>query len=73
MRNSPAPARAGCSSRSAAGVEFFADEEELGPWQTIYYRYNRWRKEGLWQQRYAKRFGASGEALDSRFEARVSL
>ncbi len=25
-------------------------EEEFGPWQTIYYRYNRWRKEGLWQQ-----------------------
>jgi transposase len=25
-------------------------EEEFGPWQTIYGRYNRWRKEGLWQQ-----------------------
>lgn len=25
-------------------------EEEFGPWQTIYDRYNRWRKEGLWQQ-----------------------
>jgi hypothetical protein len=24
-------------------------EEEFGPWQTIYYRYNRWRKEVLWQ------------------------
>jgi hypothetical protein len=24
-------------------------EKEFGPWQTIYYRYNRWRKEGLWQ------------------------
>jgi hypothetical protein len=24
-------------------------EEEFGPWQTIYYRYNRWCKEGLWQ------------------------
>ncbi len=25
-------------------------EEEFGAWQTIYDRYNRWRKEGLWQQ-----------------------
>ncbi len=25
-------------------------EEEFGPWQTIYDRYNRWRKEGFWQQ-----------------------
>jgi hypothetical protein len=25
-------------------------EKEFGPWQTIYDRYNRWRKEGLWQQ-----------------------
>ena len=25
-------------------------EEEFGPWQTVYYRYNRWRKEGLWRQ-----------------------
>ncbi len=25
-------------------------EEEFGPWQTVYDRYNRWRKEGLWQQ-----------------------
>ena len=25
-------------------------KEEFGPWQTIYDRYNRWRKEGLWQQ-----------------------
>lgn len=25
-------------------------EEEFGPWQTAYYRYARWRKEGLWQQ-----------------------
>jgi transposase len=25
-------------------------EEEFGAWQTIYARYNRWRKEGLWQQ-----------------------
>ena len=25
-------------------------EEELGSWQTIYYRHNRWCKEGLWQQ-----------------------
>jgi transposase len=25
-------------------------EKEFGPWQTIYGRYNRWRKEGLWQQ-----------------------
>jgi transposase len=25
-------------------------EEEFGPWQMIYDRYNRWRKEGLWQQ-----------------------
>jgi hypothetical protein len=25
-------------------------EEEFGPWQTVYGRYNRWRKEGLWQQ-----------------------
>ena len=25
-------------------------EERFGPWQTIYDRYNRWRKEGLWQQ-----------------------
>jgi hypothetical protein len=23
---------------------------EFGPWQTIYDRYNGWRKEGLWQQ-----------------------
>ena len=25
-------------------------EERFGPWQTIYDRYNRWHKEGLWQQ-----------------------
>jgi hypothetical protein len=25
-------------------------EEEFGPWQTVYYRYNRWLKEGLWQR-----------------------
>jgi putative transposase of IS4/5 family DUF4096 len=25
-------------------------EEEFGPWQTIYDRYNKWRKEGIWQQ-----------------------
>ncbi|MDQ5828104.1 MAG: transposase, partial [Chloroflexota bacterium] len=25
-------------------------EEEFGPWQTVYDHYNRWRKEGLWQQ-----------------------
>jgi hypothetical protein len=25
-------------------------KEEFGPWQMIYDRYNRWRKEGLWQQ-----------------------
>ena len=25
-------------------------EEEFGPWQTVYDRYNRWRKEGLWQR-----------------------
>ena len=25
-------------------------EEKFGPWQTIYDRYNRWCKEGLWQQ-----------------------
>ena len=24
--------------------------EEFGPWQTAYYRYARWRQEGLWQQ-----------------------
>ena len=23
--------------------------EEFGPWQTAYYRYARWRREGLWQ------------------------
>ena len=23
-------------------------EERFGPWQTTYYRYNRWCKEGLW-------------------------
>ncbi len=25
-------------------------EEEFGPWQTAYYRYARWRREGLWQR-----------------------
>ena len=25
-------------------------EEEFGPWQTVYDRYNRWRKEGLWRK-----------------------
>ncbi len=24
--------------------------EEFGPWQTAYYRYTRWRREGLWQR-----------------------
>ncbi len=24
--------------------------EEFGPWQTAYYRYARWRGEGLWQR-----------------------
>lgn len=24
--------------------------EEFGPWQTAYYRYARWRREGLWQR-----------------------
>lgn len=36
----------------ASGAASWRDlpEEEFGPWQTIYDRYNRWRKEGLWQQ-----------------------
>jgi transposase len=25
-------------------------QEEFGPWQTIYGRYRKWRKEGLWQR-----------------------
>ncbi len=25
-------------------------EEEFGPWETVYGRYSRWRKEGRWQQ-----------------------
>jgi transposase len=25
-------------------------EEEFGPWQTVYDRYNKWRKEGLWRK-----------------------
>jgi transposase len=25
-------------------------QEEFGPWRTIYSRYRKWRKEGLWQQ-----------------------
>jgi transposase len=25
-------------------------EEEFGPWQRVYDRYNRWRKEGLWRE-----------------------
>ena len=25
-------------------------EEEFGPWETVYGRYRRWRKEGRWQQ-----------------------
>ncbi len=25
-------------------------EEAFGPWQTIYGRYRKWRKEGLWQR-----------------------
>lgn len=25
-------------------------EEEFGPWQTVYGRYRKWRKEGLWQR-----------------------
>ncbi len=25
-------------------------EEEFGPWRTAYYRYARWRREGLWQR-----------------------
>jgi hypothetical protein len=23
---------------------------EFGPWQTIYYRFQRWKREGLWEQ-----------------------
>jgi transposase len=22
----------------------------FGPWQTIYYRFQRWKREGLWEQ-----------------------
>jgi transposase len=25
-------------------------QEEFGPWRTVYSRYRKWRKEGLWQQ-----------------------
>jgi hypothetical protein len=25
-------------------------EEEFGPWETVYGRYRRWRREGYWQQ-----------------------
>ena len=25
-------------------------QEEFGPWRTIYSRYRKWRKEGLWQR-----------------------
>jgi transposase len=24
--------------------------EEFGPWQTVYGRYQRWRRAGIWQQ-----------------------
>jgi transposase len=25
-------------------------QEEFGPWRTVYSRYRKWRKEGLWQR-----------------------
>lgn len=24
--------------------------DTYGPWQTVYHRYNAWRKEGMWEQ-----------------------
>lgn len=28
--------------------------ERYGPWQTVYGRFNRWRKQGLWQEIFKK-------------------
>lgn len=28
--------------------------ERYGPWQTVYGRFNRWRKKGLWQEIFKK-------------------
>ncbi len=33
----------------AGGASWRDLPEEFGPWQTAYYRYARWRREGLWQ------------------------
>jgi hypothetical protein len=41
--------RIGNRTLIAAGTEHGV-RSEFGAWQTIYDRYNRWRKEGLWEQ-----------------------
>jgi transposase len=39
-------------------------QEEFGPWQTVYSRYRKWRKEGLWQ-RIAEVLRLSDDAASS--------
>ncbi len=33
-----------------AGTSWRQMPREFGPWQTIYYRFQRWKREGLWEQ-----------------------
>jgi len=33
-----------------AGTSWRQMPPEFGPWQTIYYRFQRWKREGLWEQ-----------------------
>ncbi len=32
------------------GTSWRALPEQFGPWQTVYSRYQRWRRAGIWQQ-----------------------
>jgi transposase len=33
-----------------AGTSWRQLPAAFGPWETIYYRFQRWKREGLWQQ-----------------------
>jgi len=47
-------------------------EEEFGPWQTAYYRYARWRREGLWQ-RIVEMLGLADDVSASMPDVEMAL
>jgi transposase len=35
---------------TTAGTSWRQLPREFGPWETVYYRFQRWKREGLWDQ-----------------------